>query len=301
MLKAMEDIDQSSGDIHRIIKVIDDIAFQTNILALNAAVEAARAGQHGRGFAVVAEEVRNLAAKSASAAKETSGLIEGSSKSVAGGARLARETADALQAIVGEINRVTTLVHGISVSTGEQSTGIEQINQGLLQISQVVQANSSTSQQSAAASRELTAQADTLLSQVSGFNLKRQTAARNQSESASIDQGALGIPDGPKQPEPAAASFRGGSKASGKAVPEKAVAAEPAKAVKPAPRPVKVEPLPARAAANPAPARPTRISLGEDDPAPAARPSQISLGDDDEAAAAKPRRVTLSDSEFGKY
>ena len=176
MLKAMEEIDQSSSDIYRIIKVIDDIAFQTNILALNAAVEAARAGQHGRGFAVVAEEVRNLAAKSASAAKETSELIESSSKSVAGGAKLARETAEALKTIGGEINRVVTLVHGISVASGEQSTGIEQINLGLQQISQVVQANSATSQQTAAASKELTAQADTLHQQVAGFKLRGSVA-----------------------------------------------------------------------------------------------------------------------------
>ena len=292
MLKAMEDIDQSSANIHRIIKVIDDIAFQTNILALNAAVEAARAGQHGRGFAVVAEEVRNLAAKSASAAKETSNLIEGSSKSVAGGARLARETADALKEIMNEINRVTTLVHGISVSSGEQSTGIEQINQVLLQISQVVQANSSTSQESAAASRELTAQADTLLTQVAGFRLKGEGSVQEQSESAVTNQ----KPDNTNLLE-------------GKAAPEKVAA--PAKAVKPVPvkadkaeqRPPKAsEPLPTRAAAaaKPAPARP-RISLGEDDLAPTARPTRISLGDEDEISSARSSRITLSDNEFGKY
>ncbi len=297
MLKAMEDIDHSSSDIHRIIKVIDDIAFQTNILALNAAVEAARAGQHGRGFAVVAEEVRNLAAKSASAAKETSGLIEGSSRSVAGGAKLARETAEALKAIMDEITRVTALVHGISVSTGEQSTGIEQINQGLNQISQVVQANSATSQESAAASRELTAQADTLLSQVAGFNLKGGHA---QSESAESH---------PEDAASGASAAKG--KASEKASPEKANGARPEKAASPAPQkaaPAKAAPRPLTKASellstrpvNPAPARPARISLGDDDILAPAKPSRISLGEEDEAPD-RPRKISLSDSEFGKY
>ena len=308
MLKAMEDIDQSSSDIHRIIKVIDDIAFQTNILALNAAVEAARAGQHGRGFAVVAEEVRNLAAKSASAAKETSGLIEGSSRSVSSGAKLARETAEALKGIMDEINRVTALAHSISVSTGEQSTGIEQINQGLIQISQVVQANSSTSQQSAAASKELTAQADTLHTQVAGFKLKGEGAKGVQTTGA-IDPEAR-VPDDQREDSASGPALaKGGQKASKKA------AAEPAKA---SPVPVKASPAPARTAPRPltktgdparasgapvsAPtARPTRISLGDDDIAPPELPTRISLGEEDSASPARPRKITLSDSEFGKY
>lgn len=193
VVDTMHSINESSKRIVDIISVIDGIAFQTNILALNAAVEAARAGDQGRGFAVVASEVRNLAQRSAAAAKEIKSLIDSSVEKVETGSKLVGEAGTTMVDIVASVKRVTDIMGEITAASNEQTVGIEQINQAITQMDEVTQQNAALVEEAAAASQSMQDQAGRLTSLVSVFklsaadnmNIARPTLSDNQSATTS--------------------------------------------------------------------------------------------------------------------
>jgi len=197
---AIDKIKESSDETAKIIKTIDEIAFQTNLLALNAAVEAARAGEAGKGFAVVAEEVRNLAQRSAEAAKDTSALIEGAQTNADNGVSVSKEVADILHQIVEGTSKVNGLVGEVTIASNEQAQGIEQVNTGVTQLDQVTQGNAANAEESASAGEELSAQAVELSTMV--YNLVSLIEGSSSSNQVAVGSRVPASSRVSRQPEP---------------------------------------------------------------------------------------------------
>jgi methyl-accepting chemotaxis protein/methyl-accepting chemotaxis protein-1 (serine sensor receptor) len=199
MVTSMQGIQESTSKVSRIIKTVDEIAFQTNILALNAAVEAARAGEAGMGFAVVADEVRNLAQRALQAAKDTSSLIETAISNAQEGDRRVREVAESITAISGSVGQAKRLVDEVSAASLQQTQGIDQVSKAILELEQLTQRTAANSEESAAASEELSSQAEVTMSVVARLNALVGARARQfASQGTGHDEDPMPMP--PRQP-----------------------------------------------------------------------------------------------------
>jgi methyl-accepting chemotaxis protein len=212
-VSAMGEVNKSSKKIADIITVIDEIAFQTNLLALNAAVEAARAGEHGRGFAVVASEVRNLAQRSATAAKEIKALINESVQKVTEGSELVNQSGKTLQEIVDSVKKVTDIIGEISASSQEQATGVEEVNKSIMQMDEMTQQNAALVEEAASASQSMKSQSEELMKQVEQFKFKERVKSSSQSHHeaptpSSMKKSQIPVTKGTLHSKPAASPQR---------------------------------------------------------------------------------------------